>query len=532
MLGEPFVKWILVAPFELPSPGQLEVAAALTRFVREGSADHSGRSADLVGMRLSFYVPAWNATFVEGLRQRAGGQPAEAEASEDDLQNAVVDLAAQSYGQLLLPAGFTGPSLSANLMSPAGARVVAAVRADGIFPGADDDWGSESIVLGTTLGTAQGQQAAIFGNHVLLAAWDAVRLRVEGPTLEEYLSAVRQMLTQTRALLRGEEVLVPSLVGFTGIVVDQDVEVVGSWGRLRSARPSDLPSFASSMSERRINTTTETGEHIEITDAGDVVLETRIPYRVRIQSPDEMIMEGTTTVGLEALVEQARICLALSWDGDQIPVVLPTWRRTISFMTSSIGYWTDPQHSAPRHPTKATRAQMDAWGSWLGTVDTEALSHVRLAATRTLRALTERRVQDDMLIDAVIAWESLFGAKTESTLRVSGALACLLYPPGADREAAQKRYSKIYNSRSEIVHASLTKKTTPEVIAENAREAAQVAIRALRAILDTRRDLITLDSASRGLQLLLEGSFPQAADAETLTSEAASGDGSAIDANG
>jgi hypothetical protein len=157
---------------------------------------------------------------------------------------------------------------------------------------------------------------------------------------------------------------------------------------------------------------------------------------------------------------------------------------------------------------------MDAWGAWLGAVGTDTLSHVNLAATRTLRAFTERRNQDDMLIDAVIAWESLFGAKTESTLRVSGALACLLYPPGQDRADAQKRYSGIYNSRSEIVHASPTKRTTPLVIAENAREAAQVAIRALRVMLRDRQDLIPLESASRGLRLLLEGSLPQTASAD------------------
>ncbi|WP_125809897.1 HEPN domain-containing protein [Actinoplanes sp. ATCC 53533] len=504
-LGRPFVEWVLVTPFEQPSSGQIEVVAALTRVFRQGRGEYPEHTAELVSLRLAFYVPEWNTTFVEGLRQRAGGQPLENETSGDELQDAIVDLASLSYGELLLPAGRFGPTLSSNLMSPVGARVVAAARAEGIFPGAGEDWGSESIVLGTALGFATGLQASFFGGSVVRAAWEAARLRSDAPTLPEFLREVREMLNQTRALLRGEEIQIPSLAGFTGIVLEAGAEVSGPWGRIRSARPGDHPYFAHGMTQRRTSTTSETGEIIEISDAGEVILETSVPYRVRIQSDSDLILEGTTSKTLDEMVERARIALALSWDGAQIPVVLPTWRRTISFMTGSIGYWSDPHFSALRLPTRVTQDQLNEWGRWLGSIGVDSLSRVRLAATRTLRALTERRNPDDMLIDAVIAWEALFGATSESTLRVSAALACLLYPPGQDRNDAQERYRKIYAMRSNIVHANSSKKTTATIVNDNAREAAQVAVRALRELLGSRSDLVPLKNDERSLRLLLEG---------------------------
>lgn len=50
-----------------------------------------------------------------------------------------------------------------------------------------------------------------------------------------------------------------------------------------------------------------------------------------------------------------------------------------------------------------------------------------------------------LLVDAVILWDNPFGARTETTLRVTSSLAWLLGSSAVDRKSKQKHYKDIYN---------------------------------------------------------------------------------------
>ena len=72
---------------------------------------------------------------------------------------------------------------------------------------------------------------------------------------------------------------------------------------------------------------------------------------------------------------------------------------------------------------------------------------------RLLKAAGERDDPIDVLVDAVVAWENLFGSKTESTFRVTAAVATLLEPSDKEqRDVLQKELSGIYDRRSRLVH--------------------------------------------------------------------------------
>jgi hypothetical protein len=158
---------------------------------------------------------------------------------------------------------------------------------------------------------------------------------------------------------------------------------------------------------------------------------------------------------------------------------------------------------ARRHPTVLSTHEVTAWNRWIDVVMSADLSHLNLAVTRTLRALTERRDPSDTLIDAVIAWESLFGATSESTLRVSASLARLLHPAGEERDQARTRYRDIYVLRSNIVHGNRFR-STPQQIHQSGQEAADASLQAISALLIQRRDLLALDSADRSLKIIME----------------------------
>jgi hypothetical protein len=134
-------------------------------------------------------------------------------------------------------------------------------------------------------------------------------------------------------------------------------------------------------------------------------------------------------------------------------------------------------------------------------VDAVPSRHLGPAPTRLLRASNERRDKGDALIDTVIAWEALFGATSEATLRVSGAIAKLLRPAGDDRRHLRKRAAEIYALRSQLVHGV---EVAPTDLTEASDEALQLGIDAVRTRLSSRSDLAGKTSSERSTELLLE----------------------------
>jgi hypothetical protein len=315
-----------------------------------------------------------------------------------------------------------------------------------------------------------------------------------------------------RSFLGGQPTPVTAVVSLTGIRLPEGVEISGNWGRIRAARAEDHPSRLNSMVEKRITTTTDKGEHIEITDAGDVIFEACIEMtmKMNVSRGAESTSRGwsaSTTGDLAGLINRVRLAFALAITREPRPVLISTWQKVIIPLAGSFPSWTDPQLMAARVPTLLSSDETTSWQSWINTVMGSDLSHLSLAMTRTLRAQSERRDDSDALIDAVIAWESLFGAVSDSTLRVSASLARLLHAAGPEREKARDRYSKIYNRRSLIVHGA-KRESTAQQIHQDSQDAIKAAVEAIRAILVKRPDLLALESKARSDQILMEDYSP------------------------
>jgi Apea-like HEPN len=135
------------------------------------------------------------------------------------------------------------------------------------------------------------------------------------------------------------------------------------------------------------------------------------------------------------------------------------------------------------------------------------LDKIELALTRILRAIAERLEPSDVLIDSVMAWESLFGTKEgEPTFRVTTCLALLLEQSFEARKDLRKRLSDIYNLRSKVVHGGGNLKESEY---PRCREALDFAIAAIRILITERTDILELpDGAARSNALLLNTSPP------------------------
>ncbi|WP_197382168.1 hypothetical protein [Mycolicibacterium mengxianglii] len=127
---------------------------------------------------------------------------------------------------------------------------------------------------------------------------------------------------------------------------------------------------------------------------------------------------------------------------------------------------------------------------------------------RLLKAAGERNDPVDVLVDAVVSWENLFGSKTESTFRVTGAVAMLLEPKDKDkRDVLQKELSGLYGQRSRLVHGDLAEGdrrfTAADARSQSAR-ALQIGVEVFREVLKNEAILTIAKSEERGRRVVLD----------------------------
>lgn len=122
---------------------------------------------------------------------------------------------------------------------------------------------------------------------------------------------------------------------------------------------------------------------------------------------------------------------------------------------------------------------------------------------RLLSAVTSRRDSNDALIDALIAWENIFGTRTETTFRVTASLAKILSETPEERVELQRELGKLYQVRSSMVHGA--KEPDPDSAAKNRERVIRVAIAALRALYLERPELLSMSPEDRSKRVLLEG---------------------------
>jgi hypothetical protein len=121
---------------------------------------------------------------------------------------------------------------------------------------------------------------------------------------------------------------------------------------------------------------------------------------------------------------------------------------------------------------------------------------------RTLTAAGSRLDPIDGFVDAVVAWENCFGTSTETTFRVTAAMAAILETSdAAARLQKQKDLTKIYGKRSRVVHGAVD--LSPQEAFTLRDSALRTAIECLRRLYSDRPDLLAMKSEQRSTQILL-----------------------------
>jgi hypothetical protein len=448
-------------------------------------------------------------------RQVAGGSLPVVPRGLSEIENLLAELSIATYPALL----FKEPDSPFELGSsfslhshPLSNRFQEIARADphlGLLFDADNPTTGPGGSTVRSTGQGGTHQLWGFAEKLIGSGWRLARSATVNPNADDLVAAALESLRTVRTAVSGAPITVPARVGITGVLLPDSVDHLDlGWGRLRRADARDDLFVRATPLEGQLSSISAEGEEVLINYSGDLALEIEIPYVVKLQELDynvpwpKELMIGPQMI--EEYLENLRLGLLLAFP-DLKPVIAPTWRVVQDPFMHGIGIsWSDVSRTPGLSALQLTGDQPREWEEWTKRVGEHRIPTIGVAIRRMLASASERLSPDDVLVDAVIVWENLFGAKAETTLRVTSSLAWLLGDSADDRRTRQSNYKKIYASRSDVVHGAAI--VRPGQIQEYALQAVAISIEALRAVFTTHADLLAFkNSEERSLQILHEG---------------------------
>ncbi|MDH6677320.1 hypothetical protein M2284_001518 [Rhodococcus sp. LBL1] len=340
---------------------------------------------------------------------------------------------------------------------------------------------------------------------------------LDDQVLPRVADAVQDNLTRARDLATGKLVNVKTLVGIGNVTLADDVGAIDLAGVGKLRRPTVLDSRTNSFAdsptailelERSLRYNEARLSPMPRIGSGSDDLQQFIADNERRQKFVPAMLESA-----EALQEDIRrVRFAMVMSSPESAIMAPTWlfNREYNPLTNCGSNSHNPSGwnfgVAADHVTvdAATAAEIAAWTSKMNHLP----DSLKIGRRRLLQATTERADAIDRFIDAVVAWESMFGAAQDSALRVTGSMALILQPTDVEaRRALHKTLNTYYKSRSDLVHGAVGHdKETKEFKVANmptyASQATRYAIDSFKHILDNP-DLIPLDSTARSKRILL-----------------------------
>ncbi len=379
---------------------------------------------------------------------------------------------------------------------PASAEFEAAVEADSLlnalFPWMTPESGKSGFIW-TSLGTGRGIQLSMLSHDLLIAT--LFKLTLDGDFDQAaFMAGSIEQLRLLRRLVDGKQVPVRCSVAFVGAEL-RGQPLKTPWGTVRAPSNGELDFRADTP----------------VAHTQELVLETEIPLKLWIDTdppaPDGGIPPnpfadevGETYAAIQQKADRLALTLLLGIDRNPVVAIARTWTLIENPLNQGPTLsWV--QNAAPLHPHVLMTVDRRRIRTWAAQIERNYSERIEIAVKRTLSSLTTRGDATDRLIDAVVALENLFGTNSgELTFRISAGCAYLLERDATRRVEVQKEVSRLYGTRSKIVHG--THAPPAHEVEPDAAAAATFAVRSLRALF-RRPDLIA--DKDRARRLILDG---------------------------
>jgi len=346
--------------------------------------------------------------------------------------------------------------------------------------------------IGPMLIAANGAPRVSAGGVIAEAFGSAaaeLRCRGVAPSAEALTAMALRNVDRMRLIGRDSPTEVATFLGFSSISLAESQELDLPWGQL--AAPVGFYGMAEFMPTARPTSAVLVADHrlsIEI-DATSSGLGPEVPQP--IVDHNEWIQLTMRLVSLAVLLGTPRARVA--------PIA--TFQHTLLPYETPISAYHQLVLAPPPVERRLDADECLEIERWAQILDQRYSTRLEVGSRRVIAALSQRIDPSDRLIDAVTAWESLFSADQDASLRVTGSLAWLLKPnTTAEREALQQELAGIYRLRSQVVHGRAAE---PITVSAASLRATEVAVLALAGLLKDRPELIPIDSVDRSRRLLL-----------------------------
>jgi hypothetical protein len=314
-------------------------------------------------------------------------------------------------------------------------------------------------------------------------------------SLHALIARTSDALARFRRLVAGETAQATRLIALEGISVPPGSTIATPWGTLREPGPLERQASAPFA--------------IAIYSAPNrptVILESRIDLKYKVSEQSGFLAGDFWEPELYVEAELGTMLLALAAVLAVEPeraVVVPIWNTVIVVAAAGMSYTGSLRTVSPFRPPsiQVNESQAVALTEWSERLTAHYDPSIEVAVRRTLRAIGERLYEDDALIDAVVAWENLFGhgGTTEVVFRVTLALAELMEHDPKKRAQLRKELTKIYGLRSRVLHGDAL--GPKDDVAKSKERAIEVAVEAIARLFRDETSLI--GDRDRGLTLLM-----------------------------
>lgn len=521
--GEEFLRYVLAIPEdknfpEDVSPAAEQVVNFLTALASQLPLDEDGGtlSASMtLSSQLSQYVPEQQTVLAHQLRAMSGGALAAAPESSDTVLGLLSRVAHDLWPIYLLPPPSHGPKLfwlssRGNLFQyPFLNELITAFLNDNslskLFPGVgpigiDNELSAAFSIQShwiVNAGAGGSQQLFTVVSNLLIDAVVRTLLRHGKLDHDEMMASVSESLNALRQLAEGMIVDVPTIIGFSGVQLEEGTEIELTAGIIRQIRPveRDLILNQGNTVSVVIETTfpLQILEVSEFDPADDNWYKNYQKYSSRMEEAQRTFQHG---------LDQIRLSILLSSRGDEY-LGSNEVCRFVADPTRPGGFSTWAMDARiPASFVLAGDRKQDVV-SWYRLITVKHPESLDIAMKRLLSSASTRFDSNDAFIDALIVWENAFGTKQETTFRVTGALAKLIEPSDfSKRNILQKELSTLYGVRSALIHGG--KEPNAAKSWEYRRRSIGIAIDCLRKLYKDRPDLLAINSEERSKVLLLE----------------------------
>ncbi len=303
-------------------------------------------------------------------------------------------------------------------------------------------------------------------------------------TRDQFLALVRENMDQLRRGINEGTISTHHVIGFTGFVLPAGSRIDTPWGHLIPALDEDPISVARTTPRTTALLVSSIELQMMISGGSDQ------PYRITWEA--EAIARAHSLLPLSIL---------LAADTTEFVAPAMTWSTTLQRFMVAGGYEIPP--ATVRHDrvlSPLSEATLTAIADWSATLAERHVPSLDIAVRRVVSATSHRLDPADRLIDAAIAWESLFGARPETAFRLCAATTKFVDTNPARRAAHLKRLLKLYSLRSDIAHGADQDATS---IGQGADAVVKLVLQCLAALYKDDSGLRGMKSSDRANALIL-----------------------------